>query len=328
MRGERLSTVLRYPDRKRPTDSDPNPSESKGAAVDRSFDELRRSQQPNGDGAANQLPGDGRPQDLPTLPQSRPVGSERVEHVSCERLAEKHVLVFGQNHDAEQERFQILCHRLRKIRQQRRLSRVLVTSAIPGEGKTVVALNLAGALACSSSRVLLVDADLRRPGIHDALGLSSSPGLADFLEGRIELAATYRRVVPLGFYYLSCGRPPAHPGELLHRPELKELMSQTITSFDWIVFDSPPLNAFADAQHLANLVDAVLLVVRDGFTPREAAEQSRAALEGAFIAGVVLNASTSTRHDYGYYTDHSASRADSEDWLKSPSGQEPKPSKT
>ena len=271
--------------------------------MSRIFDALRRLSKANANHSSNRPPGDASQwRDLRASFESRAGGFEQAERVVCQPRPEEHVVAIGQNHSPGQEVFRVLCHRLQQVRQQRPLSAVLVTSAIPKEGKTVVAINLAAILARTSPRVLLVDADLRHPGIDRALGLRSLVGLADFLEDRIELAATCLRVDPMGFYYLPPGHPSSNPVELLQKPKLQELVSQKVAAFDWIVLDSPPLNLFADARHLATLADAVLLVAREGLTPREAAEQGLAALEGAFTAGVVLNASTNSNHDRYYHS--------------------------
>lgn len=235
-------------------------------------------------------------QDLESRFESRPEIVERAEHVVCQPRPAERVLAAGQYHSSEQEVFRVLCQRLRRVREQRPLRTILITSAVPDEGKTVVATNVAATLAHNSPQVLLVDADLRHPAAP-ALGLSPRGGLADFLSGRIELPQAICRVDPLGFYYLSAGRSSMNPAELLQKPALQEFMGQAAAAFDWVIFDSPSVNLFAEARHLALLVDGVLLVVREGVTPREAAEKSLGALEGAFVVGLVFNASTNALHD-------------------------------
>ncbi len=226
---------------------------------------------------------------------------ERIERVTCRPAPEEHVVAMDNNQGAGHENFRLLAHRLYQLRQQRPISKVLITSSVPKEGKTVVVLNLAAILARSSPYVLVVDADMRHPGIHRALGLPVLPGLADFLEDRAELPAVLRRVESAGFYYLPSGQALANPAELLQKPKLQELIHPIATSFDWVIFDSPPLEPFADGHHLSTLSDAVLLVVREGFTPKEAAEQSLAALGNSFVAGIVWNGSTGLSRDYYAY---------------------------
>jgi protein-tyrosine kinase len=228
----------------------------------------------------------------------RPEIVEQVEQVACQPRAEERVLTSGEFPSSAQESFRVLCQRLLQVREQRRLQTLLVTSPVPHEGKTVVTINLAATLARSSPAVLLVDADLRHPGLP-ALGITPGNGLADYLAGQIELTKAIRRVDPLGFYYMSAGVASTNPSELLQKPALQEFISRAAAAFDWVIFDSPSINLFADPRHLAMLVDGVLLVVRENVTPKELAEKSLAALEKAFVVGLVLNAST--RSPYAHY---------------------------
>jgi protein-tyrosine kinase len=221
-----------------------------------------------------------------------------AENVLGKPQTEERVLATGQFPASSQESFRVLCQRLMQVREQRRLQSVLVTSAVPREGKTVVAINLAATLARSSSTVLLVDADLRHPRLP-ALGIAPRPGLADYLAGRIELNQAIYRVDLPGFYYLAAGFASTNPSELIQKPALQEFISQAAAAFDWIIFDSPSINLFADSRHLATAVDGVLLVVRESVTPKAAAEKSLAALDKAFIVGLVFNASTGSPYaDY------------------------------
>ena len=228
----------------------------------------------------------------------RPEIVEQAEQVTCQPRADERVLSTGRFPASAQESFRVLCQRLLQVREQRRLQTVLVTSAVPREGKTVVAINLAATLARSSSAVLLVDADLRHPRLP-VLGITPGPGLADYLAGQIELTQAIHRVESLGLYYLAAGFASANPSELFQKPALHEFISQAAAAFDWVIFDSPSINLFADPRHLATLVDGVLLVVRENVTPKEAAEKSLAALDKAFIVGLVFNASTGSPYaDY------------------------------
>jgi capsular exopolysaccharide synthesis family protein len=211
--------------------------------------------------------------------------------------------------DDGEETFRLLRHRLELIRRRRPLGKLLVTSAIPKEGKTTVATHLAAALARGSGPVLLVDADLRHPGVDRALGLASRNGLGDWLEQRAELDAALRRVDPHGFVYLPAGETRENPAEVLRRAPLAEFLAASAASFDWIVIDSPPLVPFVDAHYLATLADGVLLVLRENVTPRPAIEQAFASLERAFIAGAVLNGVHDANHGYyEYYGEERAAR--------------------
>ena len=230
-------------------------------------------------------------QDFAARINSRPKIVEQAELVTCEPLADERVLASGQFKPSAQESFRVLCQRLLQVREQRQLRTILVTSPVPGEGKTVISINLAATLARSSSTVLLVNADLRHSR-RQVLGIDPERGLSDYLAGQIELTKTIRRVDPLGFYYLPAGITSTNPSELLQKTALQELMNQASAAFDWVIVDSPSVNLFADSRHLATVVDGVLLVVRESVTPKELAQKSLAALDKAFIVGMVYNAST------------------------------------
>jgi protein-tyrosine kinase len=236
--------------------------------------------------------------DLAARINLRPEIVERAERVACQPRADERVVGTGQFPASAQESFRVLCQRLLQVREQRRLQTVLVTSAVPREGKTVVAINLAATLARSSSAVLLVDADFRHPRLP-VLGIAPKRGLADYLADQMELTEAIRRVDPLGFYYLAAGFASTNPSELIQKPALQEFITQAAAVFDWVIFDSPSINLFADPRHLATLVDGVLLVVRENVTPKELAEKSLTALEKAFVIGMVFNASTGS--PYAHY---------------------------
>ena len=200
-----------------------------------------------------------------------------------------------------QERFRVLQLRLEQVRRQRPLQKVLVSSAIPKEGKTTVAVNLAITLARSSNRVLLIDADLRHSHVHRALGLPDQPGLSDWLEGRAELPGALTRVEPYSFFFLAGGVAERNPADTLRFPKLQKFLGESTGQFEWVIVDSPPLVPFVDAQHLANLVDGTLLVVRAGVTTKPALEQAVGALGRTFVAGVVVNGVDDSKDGYYRY---------------------------
>lgn len=271
--------------------------------MSRIFEALRRSERTNASntpappgGAENPL------QNAIGSIRCQPDNLDTMPPLACRPRPEDHILALDQDCGRGLEEFRVLGHRLGLIRQQHAFTKLLITSAVPQDGKTLVAVNLASVLARNSSRVLLVDADIRHPGVHSALGIEALPGLADILEHGSNTAATVRHVAPLGFYSLLSGSTSANPADLLQTPRLQEFVTEAAATFDWIVFDSPPVGLFADAQRLAALTDAVLFVVREGSTPRKAVEEAIAALRGSFIAGIVLNASTALeRNSYRYY---------------------------
>lgn len=272
--------------------------------MSRIFEALRQSLHENVAtvASAEEIPA---PVGLPRSAPLQPRGFEDAEVLDCTIPPEGRVVGSGQNRDLAAEKFRLLAHRLNRLRGQRSLVKVVVTSSIPKEGKTVISTNLAATLAHSARRVMLVDADLRQPGTHRVLGLPRLPGLAEVLSGELKPASAIRRLSPLNLHYLPAGRPSSNPFELLQGLRFRDLLQALAAAFDWVIFDTPPLIPSADAQCLANAADGVLLVVRPGITPREGFKQACAALEGARVLGLISNASNDDRHQRYYYAHYS-----------------------
>jgi capsular exopolysaccharide synthesis family protein len=233
-------------------------------------------------------------------PEVIPRGFENAATVVCRLRPENRIVGCRQDYEFGAEKFRFLRHRLTQLRHRRPVS-LLITSSVPKEGKTLVAVNLAVSLATSSRRVVLIDADIRHPSVQSTLGLPLMAGLAEFLEEKADLASSMRRVNPLGFYYLPAGKASGNPFELLESSRMRELVALATTAFEWVVIDSPPLVPFADAHHLAVLADAILLVARPRVTPRDMLRQVLSTLDATKLAGVVLNACDDKKHDDYYY---------------------------
>ena len=181
---------------------------------------------------------------------------------------------------------------------------VLFTSARRGEGKSTTALNFAAVCAYGERPTLLVDADLRNPQVDEVLDATGFLGLAGFLEGvaNVSLAELVvpTRVPSLDF--LPAGGPVANAAELLSRPVFAELIEAARASYDWVVFDAPPVLPIADAVIVSRSVDGVVLVVDMKRTPIEAARGARDLLRAvdAPLLGVVANRSPAKATAYGY----------------------------
>jgi len=239
-----------------------------------------------------------------TGPESPSVTPQPGERLVCHLAADAHLVTRSPNHEVGREKFLILRHRLSQIRRARQLKTLLVTSSIPQEGKTLVAVNLAATLALNSSRVLLIDADLRESSVHRILGLPALSGLAECLEGRTGLTTAVRRLDHLGISYIPAGRPTTSPVNLFQSRIMRDVLDEVASNFDWVIVDSPPLNPVADSHCLASVTDAVLLVARSGITPRPALLEALVALRGIFVAGMVFNAVTNAHassYDSYYY---------------------------
>ena len=183
---------------------------------------------------------------------------------------------------------------------------VLVTSAQPLEGKTTTACNLAMALAYGGARVLLIDADMRRPGVHNGLGLENTRGLSELLSNQAPLTETVQRLAEPNLWVMTAGQTPSNPSELLASGKMDGLMKQVQTGpFDWVVIDTPPVLAVTDASIVTRWASGVAFVVGSEMTRGRLAERAVEMLSAArpsFI-GVVLNRVDVSRNRY-YYSQH------------------------
>lgn len=210
------------------------------------------------------------------------------------------------------EKFRVLGLRLRNLREKRQLKRIVVTSTIPEEGKTLSAANLALNQARSKVlRTLLIDGDLRRPALASRFGLSRSmPGLAECLSGEKQLSDVICRVQGTNLWFLPAGEPPENPLELMQSGRTADLLNTLGSCFDWIIIDSPPLFPLADAAFWARLSDGVLLVVREGVTEKKPLQKVSETLDRSLILGVIVNSCSDGNHQnyYQRYKARSASR--------------------
>jgi protein-tyrosine kinase len=188
------------------------------------------------------------------------------------------------------EEFRTLRSRLYQIREKMPLKRIMVTSALPREGKSFVAANLAQVMVRQHGRrVLLIDADLRSPGMHRHLGAAQTPGLSDYLLGEADEFAVMQRGPMENLFFIPAGRQATGAPELLANGRLKLLMQRVEPLFDWIVMDTPPVIPVADSTLLANFCEGVLMVVRSNATPSDLARKAREEFQDKLLLGVVLN---------------------------------------
>jgi exopolysaccharide transport family protein len=184
---------------------------------------------------------------------------------------------------------------------------IMVTSARPQEGKTTTSINTAIVLAQKGVRVLLMDADLRRPSIHKTLGMGPRSGLSNVLTGSATLpqTITISPVLP-NLFIMPAGTPPPNPAELLASSNMRDLIAELREQFDHIVIDTPPTLSVTDAVVLSPRADATILVIRSGHTTKQALRRARDILMqvNAHVAGVLLNAVDLTSPDYYYYYEY------------------------
>ncbi len=186
------------------------------------------------------------------------------------------------------------------------LRSLLVTSPEPGEGKTTVASNLGIALTQLGRRVLLIDADMRRPSIHKAFNLPDQFGLADCLVENQDWHPGVKPTGVPGLDALVCGTVPSNPAELISSDHMRALLDEAVQNYDFVILDSPPLLDVADSRILSTLVEGVLIVVKGGATPRELVQRAGAEARdaGGNVIGIVLNQINPLASDYYYYMRH------------------------
>ncbi|HVO80502.1 MAG TPA: polysaccharide biosynthesis tyrosine autokinase [Terriglobales bacterium] len=180
---------------------------------------------------------------------------------------------------------------------------LLVTSPMAQEGKTTTSINTAIVLAQRGARVLLVDADLRRPSIHKAFGIIQRPGLAEYLTGNIAEAPIVSWSQLPNLHLLTSGGTPPHPAELLGSGLMNDALAEWRKKFDHIVIDTPPALSVTDSVLLSVQADSVILVIRSGHTTKQGLRRARQLLSyvNAKITGVVVNAMDLNASDYYYY---------------------------
>lgn len=183
---------------------------------------------------------------------------------------------------------------------------ILVTSSIPGEGKSFISSNLATAFAQTGESTLLIDSDLRLGRIHKVFGISNSKGLSNLLVGQnvVDCAEYIKKTNIPNLYIIPRGTVPPNPSELLNSTNTKKIINFLRENFDRIIFDGVPINGLPDSLIMASLVDRVVLVTSCGYTKIDELMEAKKALEkiDANIAGVVVNRASGTKR--GKYSNY------------------------
>ena len=180
---------------------------------------------------------------------------------------------------------------------------VMVTSAVPGEGKTTTAVNFAVTMADRGIRVLLIDTDLRRPNVHRVLKIERGPGLADVLREGLDVHSVIRKTRIENLWIISSGRVPPNPSELIGSDRMQRVIKQLGAEFDLVVCDAPSVLVVTDPVLLSTHVDTSIVVISVNNARRETVQRAQKLLQAASanIAGVVLNGLEATRRHYYYY---------------------------
>jgi capsular exopolysaccharide synthesis family protein len=247
----------------------------------------------------------------------KPLSLQQIPTTQVEVLPDSRIVMYTDPRSAGADRFRLLRMRLRELWKAGKLKSLLITSALPQDGKSTIALNLATALSEKGKySVLLIEADLHHPTITERLGLDCGLGLADCIEDGLDAVSVIRRVEPLSWYLLSAGDPRSNPTELLHSEVLAGVIQKLCTQFDWVLIDAPPVTPLTDALLLARQTNATLLVARERRTPRELVEKAIALLGRQRVLGIVLNGMEGLDrlyngyYGYGAYSRNNGSKAD------------------
>jgi capsular exopolysaccharide synthesis family protein len=254
------------------------------------------------------------PQPDATIPPARHTASavlpveERIDRpMQCEVLniavsPESHLVSLPDSESPANEAFHLLGVRLRHLRRQRPLKKVLVTSTIPQEGKSVVAANLACTLALrTQQKVLLLEGDIRRPTQSKIFGLAHKPGICEWLNGERSLIKSMYRLERPGIWIFPAGSGTGNSLELLQAGGATPMMEQLMSWFDWVVIDSPPILPLADTSVWTNMADGILLVTRQGTTHKRQLKRGLEALGTQKLIGAVLNSAKGAAHADYYY---------------------------
>jgi Mrp family chromosome partitioning ATPase len=260
----------------------------------------------------------GTREDLPSLsPEDFVPEWERVDFclpVGTEESPvppESRVIVYHDPTSAGADRFRLAQIRLKSLQAARKLKSILITSPLPGDGKTTVALNLATVLSENGQvPVLLLEADVYRPALVNRLALKPWAGLTECSRRGEDPMLAIRRINPLGFYLLPAGQRVEDGDSLLQSTFTSQLVkSLSASSFCWVLIDAPPTTPIADVLALNGHADATLLVARAGETPREAIEESARNLGRDHVLGIILNGVEGLNRIYSRYYGYGKSDA-------------------
>lgn len=238
------------------------------------------------------------PRSLPRLGDDWLRNAESVDaHIS----SDARLVMHSDPYSMAADRFRLLRMHLTALGKMKGLKVVTVTSAMPHEGKTVTALNLAVALSERSASVALVEMDLRRPALANRLGVKARSGLVQCMqEGRDPLSAVCR-VNPLGIYLLPSGGTSSNPIELINGDGFAKTIQQLRTAFDWVIIDAPPVVPVPDVLALRSLADGWIWVMRAHKTSRELARNAMDQIGPQRILAVVLNEAADRESLYSSY---------------------------
>ena len=215
---------------------------------------------------------------------------------------EQRLVVLAEPNSRGAEMFRVLATRLAHMQNKRRLQKLLITSSVSDEGKSVIAVNLALTLARRhNARTLLIEADLRRPSASQLLTGPPLRGITEWNEGKLPLEDSLYQVNDLPLWFLSAGHGMEEPLPLLESDRFAKMLETISSSFDWVLLDATPMLPMADATSLSRLCDGVLVVVREGYTRRKFLDKALESIEKPKLLGLVFNEASMLNVEYDRY---------------------------
>ncbi|MGB6160013.1 MAG: CpsD/CapB family tyrosine-protein kinase [Acidobacteriaceae bacterium] len=236
-------------------------------------------------------------------PQPRPEIFDQFKTLKLALPQQSRLVSVSDKDSPAAEAFRLLAVRLRHLRRDRPLQKLLVTSSIPQEGKSTCSANLACSLALrAQQRTLLLEGDVRRPSLSQIFALAPRPGICEWLREERKLPESIYFLEGPGLWFMPAGSSPSNPLELLQSGKVTTLLDQLAELFDWVIIDSPPVLPLADTSVWARLADGILLVARQGVTEKRQLKRAIDAVESQKLVGALLNSSNSAPHTDYYYT--------------------------
>jgi receptor protein-tyrosine kinase len=229
-----------------------------------------------------------------------------VPSFSIPTASEKRLFAFNDPNCLGAEKIRAVAARLRYAQQRRALKKVLVASAVRGDGKTMMSSNLALTLASHGEKTLLIDGDLHKPSLSSLLGVNHQErGFANWWAERDDIVSYLHKADRMPLWFFPAGTCHEQPLTVIQSAQTAELVKQLGEWFSWVIIDSPPLVPLADAGIWATISDAVLLLLRQAKTPKKELRKGLESLDKSKIFGIVLNDATTTEEKYyrEYYRD-------------------------
>jgi protein-tyrosine kinase len=254
--------------------------------MSRVYDALRRAEQSGLPPAVSAVGGA-----IPSLESASLQGIlELVQEIPFNPNPEAHLIDMTRPDAAPTEEFRALRTRLNHMQTLQPIHTMVVTSPSPAEGKSFSAVNLAMAESnIAGNMTLLADFDFRRPIVHNIFQVDRSPGITDYLLGKVALHEAIRKIAGTNLCIMPAGEAVLNPLELLNLREVKILLNQLPTVFNWIILDSPPLLFAADANLMSTLCHGTLLVVRIGATTIDSVTRAMQSLCQNNVLGIIVN---------------------------------------